>query len=275
MNNHDVNGLNYVCFVISISSHITNRVLSSLCKMPKNVARLANEKHPSTISPVELFDVKQARAAVAHALNLAPGDQPVEDNELAEFLTNLGGNLFASAGVRTLTSNVVSMMTIRDKRRSVSSGKIHHIRNQATHFPKLSVPSHVIAHKTASSEREVKRPCNPLQAEILAAKQENARNMRHNTRICSRMRALSRLKAGPQLSVLSQKEREFILESIAARNQLDKQMSEIKARVKIVVVGAGLAGLSAANQLISFGFRKVKVLEALDRYVFCHRGRYV
>ncbi|BFZ13198.1 hypothetical protein BsWGS_16237 [Bradybaena similaris] len=42
-------------------------------------------------------------------------------------------------------------------------------------------------------------------------------------------------------------------------------MSEVKARVKIVVIGAGLAGLSAANQLISFGFRKVIVLEALDR----------
>ena len=36
---------------------------------------------------------------------------------------------------------------------------------------------------------------------------------------------------------------------------------------RILVIGAGIAGLSAAEHLIRHGFKKVTVLEAMNRYV--------
>ena len=37
---------------------------------------------------------------------------------------------------------------------------------------------------------------------------------------------------------------------------------------EIVIVGAGMAGLSAAHRLVTSGLRNITILEAADRFVF-------
>ena len=43
-------------------------------------------------------------------------------------------------------------------------------------------------------------------------------------------------------------------------------MTPRKANPHIVIIGAGIAGLSAAEHLISNGLKNVTLLEATDRY---------
>ena len=44
-------------------------------------------------------------------------------------------------------------------------------------------------------------------------------------------------------------------------------MSILRKQPKIITIGAGMAGISAAKRLIDAGFKNVLILEAADRLV--------
>lgn len=56
--------------------------------------------------------------------------------------------------------------------------------------------------------------------------------------------------------------------------QLDPCMRDpCKPEPNIVIVGAGMAGLSAAHRLVQCGFQNFTVLEATDRYAYIQKMR--
>lgn len=131
-----------------------------------------------------------------------------------------------------------------------------------------SIPSHVIKISKRTRPQEQKR--TPLPS--LARHQRSCQEGRQNIPLCKEInliRALERDQSDTNSNRKHIHKLETLLtdQATAHLTSLSRQSKKDRKDVEIVIIGAGLAGLSAADRLLSRGFKKVIILEAQDRRV--------
>ncbi|KAH9495829.1 hypothetical protein Btru_013408 [Bulinus truncatus] len=251
---------------------------------------MEDEKYPKPISNVQITDIKQIISIFPCTLNVARSDCSTEtfksDPTVVDFLTNLGASLFAQASTnRSLSYRLQSFTNLGAGRssslsetdaapvethlRDKTSKKKDAKRLKAVHVAPYvtSMPSHKIQLKPdfQDSRQYEKLQNGPRDALILEKRYEVFKE--HEKLRQQRMkRAMLRAELKNNISHRIMKEARLWEK---ATNEMTRWTLHGRAarisNLPIIIVGAGLAGLVAAHQLLNAGFNCVTVLEASDR----------
>ncbi|XP_005112313.2 peroxisomal N(1)-acetyl-spermine/spermidine oxidase isoform X1 [Aplysia californica] len=258
----------------------------------RQVLRMELEKYPESLSGINLVDAKQMRYIVASLLELHKGVPQGNDVEfemlVTEFLTVLGAGLFAhtssprasplgSMSLKSeveLSGNLQRMEpwqdheTTRKKPLNLVTS-VKHVPPRPRLLPVISVPSHIVGPRVQFPVDLTRKP-GAISKDVRQRREREKKEFALRFRTLLKQRILERgLKQADLVnrnSKWQQIEKRLLYDALPRELQrlLAKSLKS-RANVKVIVVGAGLAGLSAAQKLLSSGFKNVIVLEAQNR----------
>ncbi|XP_013062344.2 protein anon-37Cs-like [Biomphalaria glabrata] len=250
---------------------------------------MADEKYPRHLSNVHITDIKQVLSILPpHVIHLSKSECSSEtlksDPAVVDFLTHLGANLFAHSNVsrsvshkRQSFSNLATKsFSLNEDENPVSENSLVntverkpkeaiHVRSMNTNTVATSMPSHKILVKQDLFKLN-NRDNSEQKEKLFQEKRCELTKEKERLRQKCMQRALNQTNMIKNVSVRVVKETQLNLDYSMRRSLwLSKDKMTYISDIPIIVVGAGLAGLSAAHQLLTFGFKNVIVLEASNR----------
>ncbi|GFN94070.1 spermine oxidase [Plakobranchus ocellatus] len=245
-----------------------------------------DEKYPTNYASGKMTDVKQVRGMVERMVaesnpeNL-PLSEETLDKIISPYLAQMGATVSQAASLkdRKVSSpcngyaldEIIGEMSQVSRCRGFSihqNVKVHKLRPVVGPRPTPSVPTHRIqlppVRKLEQNER-----CETILKTPQSRRLNREGAIEKKDRACFSV-ALNNRRQDFELKTRIS-ERQIIEQGLMAKALRAKAswnadgMKKMRAKVRIIIVGAGLAGLSTAEELLRLGFTGVKLLEASNR----------
>lgn len=245
-----------------------------------------DERYPSEYAAGRFTDPKQVKAIVEKLVDKK--DIPEEKllELITQYLTQMGEALSSHASMGRKTSlrsennpsqlHETCIIESGDPQNNVKSAMrfarktVHKRRPSPPPKPKLTVPSHIIEQPSRPPERDILEVRENLTTLLRSRSVRQRREaLAASSRLSDSLEVEKQFKKQEQQPKVSRRqilEESLIAEVAQARHAwYAGGMTKLRAEVRVVVVGAGLAGLSAAADLLRRGFKDIVVLEASER----------
>lgn len=236
----------------------------------------SDEKFPRSLSSVQYSDIKQIQSILRKTSDAKPSELEVED-----FLTNLGANLFA-AGKNTKRVQSASSISSSQRSSKQEETKVEnndfvfktkqkettvHGRHTAITF---NLPSQIKSLRLPSLQpAQPKKNITAYRMHKMLYTQEKHEQVLQSLKDMKEKKFEQAMLKQELRDVCSQRKRkEAELKRKSTKERLEWHFLEkrkILSEVKILIIGGGMAGLSAADRLFALGYRNVKILEASNR----------
>ena len=265
----------------SLRKSITEMLATPIRDLPERRSR--DERYPIEYAASRLTDVKQVKMVVENIVGDADLSEDGFQNLQSQFLAQMGATLNLRSSVSTdrrLTRDSLLDIAEMDSAhgsaiwtRKVASQEVIKCRPFTPPEPARSVPSHVI--RVSPATPSTKGKVGEMRENLTSLlRSRSARLNRERASISKKqirtLKMEKRLEDVDQLNKIGRRQQlENTMLAEVARARADWNATgakELRADVRVIVVGSGLAGLSAAADLLKRGFRDITVLEASDRY---------
>ncbi|GFR94168.1 lysine-specific histone demethylase 1 homolog 1 [Elysia marginata] len=250
----------------------------------RNQIKKRDERYPSEYAAGKLTDFKKVKVTVEKFVEDPDMSEETLKNLTSQYLSQVGSALTVFASMERKTPLVFDSNSLLDTciiescnslESSVKSAmrfinqKVHKRRPFSPRKPILTVPSHIVhtPPKATHAKEELRENLTTLLRSRLARRNREAASA--SKKYFRSLEMDRRLENMDQLQKISHRqalEQRLTAEAERALNDWHTAgVTKLRSKVKIVVVGAGLAGLSAAEELLGNGFKDIIVLEASDR----------
>lgn len=237
---------------------------------------------PHMLSGVYM-DPKMVRKAVADIVQTSKNPDADFEKTVAEFLTNMGYAIFQQGplGRQTASSSIrsaddfappISTPSSRCKRKTPLNlvKTVHHQNPSQKRLPRMrTVPSHIVSQHSLPehyTKRYAVDSSKAARTRQQIQKEEFVRRFKNLLQREILEKQLLQAETRQSKSRWQQIEHRLLYEALPHVIQRKLiESGETRARTEVLVVGAGLAGLSAARKLMCSGFQKVTVLEAQNK----------